>query len=413
MYLLQSIIKKLLIFIFIPCFLLSSFVSCSLFSSESEGEGEVEYDASEDDEDEDEDEDEDDNGNSKGQEWAEEDIEYIDEEDEDMLSDVNEEDEYAEVKDSEILSNEGMSDEGDASSYETVDMDSIDQGSLEANPQPSSTPESVPETVTPVQTWVPVKKIKTTPYNTAGFLVNAVYIVRPDDTIQSISLKIFNSDQSEQLWAINPHLKNKGLKVGDKVYYQSPTRPEDSSSLLFYFEDIGARPEIYSASPGENIRTLSSQLLDDPNSWKEIWASNPEVESKWVLNQAVNLKYWISEEPMPMPEPAPAMPEEPEEPMPAAEPAPESMPEEPSPSSQTPEEVQKPEKMPSPFTSDGANSQISTKESNFMGKISRDVIIGLVLVVFVIILVFLIRNKRKKKAFDYTAANFEMDPEDD
>ena len=141
--------------------------------------------------------------------------------------------------------------------------------------------------------WIPVKKIAELPFMKAGVLANAVYLARPGDTAESVSQKIFgDSTKVEQIFSVNPNLRNRGVKTGDKVYYNSPQRPADDSRLLVFYEDVGLQPETYVSQSGDNIREVAKQLLGDDNSWKEIWATNMDVESKTVLPEGTSLKYW-------------------------------------------------------------------------------------------------------------------------
>ena len=160
---------------------------------------------------------------------------------------------------------------------------------------------------------ISVKKIKTAPYRRGSHLVNAVYIARGGDSIETVSQRIYQSDRSEELYSINPHFRSRGLKVGDKVYYNSPSRPSDSSQLLVYYQDAGAEPSSHNISAGQNIRKVASQLLGHPDSWKEIWATNQGLQSKGVVQQDIAVQYWpdrppASEEP---PAPVAAPPSEP------------------------------------------------------------------------------------------------------
>lgn len=138
---------------------------------------------------------------------------------------------------------------------------------------------------------IPLKKAITTPYRKNGVLVNAIYIARPNDTIASISQKIYGQDKSSELLKVNSHLK-KGVHTGSKVYYNSPRRPKDESQLLVFYEDLGISPSIYTSQEGDNIRQVSKKLLGHEKSWKEIWATNPDVESKGELPGGVALRYW-------------------------------------------------------------------------------------------------------------------------
>ena len=77
---------------------------------------------------------------------------------------------------------------------------------------------------TPKPRIIPLNKIISVPYRKAGYLVNAIYIARPGDTLEGISQKIYGFDQSDDLRKINPHLRSRLVKVGDKIYYNSPFR---------------------------------------------------------------------------------------------------------------------------------------------------------------------------------------------
>lgn len=167
------------------------------------------------------------------------------------------------------------------------------------------------------RSWVPVKKIAELPFRKSGALINAVYLAREGDTLAGVSEKVFGSAaRSEELLEINPHFRGKDLKVGDKVYYSSPSRPTDEQNLLTYYEDIGLSPEFYMTQSGDNIRQVASRLLGHPDSWKEVWATNFGVESKGDLDAGLQIKYWSSETassaPMAQATPPPAPPSEPD-----------------------------------------------------------------------------------------------------
>ncbi len=159
------------------------------------------------------------------------------------------------------------------------------------------------------RTWIPVKKIKDIPFTKNGILANTVYLARPGEDLATISQKIYGEDRSGELAKVNPNLAG-GVKVGDKVYYNSPSRPTDSEKMLTYFEDKGVAAQTYVAKAGDNIRVVSKQLLGDENSWKEVWASNFGVESKDVIPEGTELRYWTSDEgaTAPIAEAAPAQP---------------------------------------------------------------------------------------------------------
>lgn len=158
----------------------------------------------------------------------------------------------------------------------------------------SEEPETFQES--PERAWVPLKKITDQPFTKSGVLANAVYIARPGDTIESVSQKIYGMDRTEDLYKVNPTYRTSSLDVGEKVYYNSPIRPEDNTSMKIFYEDMGLAPETYIAQEGDNIRTVSKNLLGDANSWKEIWSTNMGVESKDVLAAGTQLMYWTGGE---------------------------------------------------------------------------------------------------------------------
>ena len=141
----------------------------------------------------------------------------------------------------------------------------------------------------------PLLKISgTTPYQSKdGGWINTVYVARPGEKLEEISQKIFGADKTKDLKAIkeNSYLKWRAPKGGDKVYYVSPNRPDDSAKTLMYFEDMGMVPETYVAKKGENLKKVSKELLGYDGAWKEVWTSNA-VESKVSLKEGEMIRYW-------------------------------------------------------------------------------------------------------------------------
>ena len=142
---------------------------------------------------------------------------------------------------------------------------------------------------------IPVKKMRTVPYDRNGVLVNAIYFVRNGDTLRSIADKVYGVGSAVDFTIVNPHLSSGNLRVGQKVYYNSPTRSQDRSRLLTYYEDAKVPVMSYSAREGENIREISKSLLGDSRSWMEVWAANLQIESKGALESPHQIRYWEGE----------------------------------------------------------------------------------------------------------------------
>lgn len=137
----------------------------------------------------------------------------------------------------------------------------------------------------------PLQKVASAPWQVGKTWFNTVYFARPGDTLSSISQMIYGADKTKELKKGNVNLKARAIRPGDKVYYSSPNRLDDSSRLLTYYEDNGMAPEIYVAKSGDNIRKISKELLGYDGAWKEVWAIN-SVDSKGAIDQGTELRYW-------------------------------------------------------------------------------------------------------------------------
>lgn len=334
----------------------------------------------------------------------EEDIEYIDPEDEDLIDEdiVVDEDLPSDDIDPVLKSDEK---EQIADEFDGLE-DVKDTEYIASSPPPtSSSPVAVQQ-----KKWISLKKIKLQAYTKGGFLVNAVYIAREGDTVESVAQKIFSSDESAQLYAINSYLKNRRrLKIGDKIYYQSPRRSQDDSRILFYFEDIQAEPKYYRIEKGQNIRKVASELLGSlGGSWKEIWATNPQLVSKGVVDESVEIKYWTEIS-------APIPPTADNANMVAEESSTdESAPNNEEDVSPAPPEIEEssPE-LPSPVAEEIESTANLNKMVKKIFNFSIDNIILITLAAISLIMAFVLSKRRRKKAeYDFTAANFEIEDED-
>lgn len=158
-----------------------------------------------------------------------------------------------------------------------------------------TTSEPAPDYSAP-KPMVSYKKIKDVPFQQGGQLMNTVYVGRADDTWGGVSTKIYgNADHAKELKKANPSLASREVKVGDKIYYNSPNRPQDGEKLLTYYEDSGVPAQTYTAKAGDNIRTVGKELLGNQNSWKELYATNLGVESKGELAEGTELRYWAKD----------------------------------------------------------------------------------------------------------------------
>ena len=451
-----TVAHSLILFILLSIFSSGGCAFLGLSDESSEDPYSEDFDSEEDGDDE---EEEDEEGDEEDYEDEEEDMEgeedYTDEDEEeedegggffDWLFGSSDDEEEDEEDGMGEFGEDGMGDEtGDGMGPDGMDYDpSSDSDNLYPNDtsytgdgtfggegtnigEDSSSPSpSLPQ----LKKNIPLQKIKTSSYRKGNILVNAVYIARQGDTLRNISSKIYGGvDRTADLHKVNPHLKHRDLKVGDKIYYNSPIRPNDNSKLLFYYRDINAESSFHSLSQGSNIRTESTKLLGHPNSWKEIWATNPDLISKGDIEQNLNIVYWpqgataqvatapssdspadsFPEDSAPEEEKAPDFPSDahPEEAMGSEDSA--SFPPPPPPAevkSGIEDKSFPPPPPPMPPSENPKKDAQSFVQSLFKQK---GIIFGLISVVIILILMIrLVLKKRKQRDFDYTATNIEV-----
>jgi hypothetical protein len=147
------------------------------------------------------------------------------------------------------------------------------------------------------KTFAPLQKIKDAAFDSNGTNLNRVYLVRAGDkSVKAISKKLYGGkDRSKDLKTWNATIARRAPKVGDKVYYQSPTNPEDTQ-MLTYYDEAGFQPKIYTTQEGDNLRKLATNWLGSKESWKEVWSTNSNVDSKGDVPAGLQLKYWTEDE---------------------------------------------------------------------------------------------------------------------
>lgn len=136
-----------------------------------------------------------------------------------------------------------------------------------------------------------LQKMASQPWKVGKKWVNGVYFARPGDSLESISQTIYGDDRTKELKKINPTYAHRDVKPGDKVYYSSVVRPDDTNSVVTFFEEKNIPAKTYVSKPGDNIRKVAQDLLGYPEAWKEVWAYN-NVESKQDIGEGVELRYW-------------------------------------------------------------------------------------------------------------------------
>lgn len=124
--------------------------------------------------------------------------------------------------------------------------------------------------------------VKQTPFESEGFWLNAYYFVREKgETWAGLSEKLYGrSDRTELLRKWN---NSQRLRVGDLVYYNSPSRPDDSGQMKVFAEDFGAKLEEHVVTKDESLSKIGHMSYGDFRTWKEIAALNPNIANPDVI----------------------------------------------------------------------------------------------------------------------------------
>lgn len=143
---------------------------------------------------------------------------------------------------------------------------------------------------------VPVSKIRKEPFfSKKGRLINTVYIARAGDDLGTISQKLFEKDNAAILVEDNADLDD-GVSIGEKVYYNSPTRSDDRKEILTYYEDKKMPAQYYITKQGDSIQNIGREVLGHDEAWKEIWALNESLQTQALLPAGLKIRYWSGNE---------------------------------------------------------------------------------------------------------------------
>lgn len=170
---------------------------------------------------------------------------------------------------------------------------------MDSGPAPDAPPPLGAESDMPVAAAGPkasLKKVKDTPFKSNGRILNTVYVARKGDTTAKVAEKVFgDKTRKKELVADNSMLGGgRGVKEGDKIYYNSPRRPDDTTTMMTYYEDNGVPAQSYVAKDGDDLKKVAKEILGSKDGWKELWVTNPNLESKGALSGGTEIRYWTA-----------------------------------------------------------------------------------------------------------------------
>ena len=73
------------------------------------------------------------------------------------------------------------------------------------------------------------------------------------------------------------------MKTGDKVYFNSPNRPDDKEKMITVYEDQGLPPSAYTTKDGDTLKSLAQEWYGSEDSWKKKFT--PSIKRNLALDK--------------------------------------------------------------------------------------------------------------------------------
>lgn len=120
-------------------------------------------------------------------------------------------------------------------------------------------------------------RVQAKPFDSGDYSMNSFYFVRSEnENWQSISTLLYGRpDRAQVLQSWNSSVS--ALKVGQVLYYNSASRPEDRKEMKPFALDFGAQLSSIVVKQGDTLSGLAKQNYGSFDSWKEISALNPQL----------------------------------------------------------------------------------------------------------------------------------------
>jgi len=121
-----------------------------------------------------------------------------------------------------------------------------------------------------------VVALATAPFEVDGFWLNAFYFPRTEgESWESLSRTLYGRPDRAQF--LEKWNAGRTVVVGQPLYYNSPARPDDATTLKSFAEDFGFPLEGLTVQAGDTLGTISQRHFGQTMSWLEIAAMNPEL----------------------------------------------------------------------------------------------------------------------------------------
>jgi hypothetical protein len=126
-------------------------------------------------------------------------------------------------------------------------------------------------------------EVASKPFEKSGRWMNSYYFVRSsDESWESISQLLYGRpDRGSLLSTWNGGAQS--IRTGKIIYYNSPTRPDDSETMKVISDDFGFSFDQVEIKSGDSLSAIGLKLYGDAQTWRELASLNPEITSPDII----------------------------------------------------------------------------------------------------------------------------------
>jgi LysM repeat protein len=132
-------------------------------------------------------------------------------------------------------------------------------------------------------------EIASKPFQKNGLWMNSYMFVRGEQNWKQISRLLYGrEDRANFLAQWNA---GRELRPGTIIYYNSPLRPDDSTSMKVLEDDFGLSLEGLIVKKGDSLSLIAARVYGSPEAWREIASLNQDlIPSPDVIEVGQNLR---------------------------------------------------------------------------------------------------------------------------
>jgi LysM repeat protein len=101
-----------------------------------------------------------------------------------------------------------------------------------------------------------------------GYSLNGYVFVRGERSWKDLSRLLYGRDDRATL--LSQWNANAEIKPGAVIYYNSPFRPDDTSTLKSFDSDFGMTLSAVSVSAGDTLSSIAAKVYGSPDAWREL-----------------------------------------------------------------------------------------------------------------------------------------------